>query len=191
MMLKKQIQKTLQKIKSQLIKHKIIIPKQNTTHIPYIRQNNNKYTIQKNINGKTHYYGTYKTLAEAVEKRDQLKQNGWKQTNKPTSTEMKYISKHPQGGYILQKSINGQLKYYGKYKTLEEAQKQKQYHIQTGWTQKPQYKPNKNKYITTSGKKYKITKNINGKQVYYGTYNTITEARQKRDRLEKTQWRKQ
>ncbi|WP_143744842.1 hypothetical protein [Methanosphaera cuniculi] len=190
MMLKKQIQKTLQKIKALLIKHKIIIPTQDTTHIPYIRQNNNTYTIQKNINGKTHYYGTYKTLGEAVEKRDQLKQNNWKQTNKPTPTEMKYISKHPQGGYIIQKSINGQIKYYGKYKTLEEAQKQIQYHIKTGWTQKPQKKQDPDRYITKTGKKYRIQKQVNGKVKYYGTYQTIKEARKKRDKLEKTHWRK-
>ena len=44
----------------------------------YIRRVKGKYTLQKSINGKTEYFGTFKTLEEARSERDLLESINWK-----------------------------------------------------------------------------------------------------------------
>lgn len=43
----------------------------------YIYKNNWSYFIQKCINGKIRYFGTFKTLEEAIKARDELIKNNW------------------------------------------------------------------------------------------------------------------
>jgi hypothetical protein len=53
-------------------------------------------------------------------------------------------------------------------------------------------KKNKNKHIKSQTKKvYKIYKAINRKNIYYGTYYTLNDARLVRDNLEKHEWNKE
>ena len=43
----------------------------------YITPHNNGFRIQKQIDGKQKYFGTYSTLDEAIRKRNELIRNGW------------------------------------------------------------------------------------------------------------------
>jgi hypothetical protein len=43
----------------------------------YVYRNNGSFRIQKKINGVLKQFGSYKTLDEALTKRDELIENGW------------------------------------------------------------------------------------------------------------------
>lgn len=47
------------------------------THNYIFKNPNNKFVVQKAIDGKTCYFGSYKTLSHAVKVRNRLKEEGW------------------------------------------------------------------------------------------------------------------
>lgn len=72
--------------KEQLIREKKIIPKRRgrkprCEEDRYIRRVRGKYMLQKSVNGKTQYFGTFKTLQEAREERNIFEQIGWNWEN--------------------------------------------------------------------------------------------------------------
>lgn len=52
-------------------------PKEVDNYMQYISRNGKKFRITKQINGKQKHFGTYKTLDEAIKKRNELIKNGW------------------------------------------------------------------------------------------------------------------
>lgn len=95
------------------------------------------YIIQKNINGKQIHCGTYHTLEEAIKVRDQLIDNDWdvdfinslKHSSKGVD---RYIYKD-KCGFVIHKSINGKLKYFGRYRSRENARKERDLLEEYGW----------------------------------------------------------
>ena len=53
-------------------------PKEVTRPRQYIYLKNNGFIIQKKINGKLRYFGYYRTLEEAMDKRDELVRKRWR-----------------------------------------------------------------------------------------------------------------
>ena len=47
------------------------------------------------------------------------------------------------------------------------------------------------KYVYWNGKRFYIRKNINGEKKYFGTYNTLNEALDERDKLIENGWCKE
>lgn len=58
-------------------KHMILPPKELDNWKQYIYPSGSGFKIQKQINGKRKYFGTYKTLEEAIKRRNELIENGW------------------------------------------------------------------------------------------------------------------
>lgn len=102
----------------------------------YISQiGKNQYRISRNINKKTYYYGLYKTLEEAEKKVQQLHQTGWKPPKRKrkqynTSKETRYIQQQPSTKHYF---IVKQGEYFGTYKTLKEAQEERDWLIENNW----------------------------------------------------------
>ena len=85
-------------------------------------------------------------------------------------------------------------KYFGSFKTLEEAQEYRDLCVEKDWDEQlmPCNNPtviNPLKYIQkTPAGNYRIGKWENGKSVHYGTYLTLFDAIQERDLLMKHNW---
>ena len=110
----------------------------------YIYRENNGYSIKKN----GEHYGYYTDLREALYDRDRLEQVDW---DIQTWTELPVMPNHYKAitlpsfkrdtGYIthiperwvVQRKINGKIKYFGRYKSLEEARKRRDELILNGW----------------------------------------------------------
>lgn len=104
------------------------------------------------------------------------------------SAEDKYI--YPSWDkYVIRKRIQGKMKYYGIFTTLDEARGYRDFLEEHCWNPKYIKKNNNpNKNIKKHRKKYSLIKKINGKEVYFGLFDTLQEAREYRDFLEKHNW---
>lgn len=94
------------------------------TETPNISKNGGSFQVMFMFKGKKEYFGIYNTIEEAIVVRDKIANDldNWKSyiPIKSKDKSNRYISKHGKG-FRLQKTINGSLKYFGIYKTLEEA----------------------------------------------------------------------
>lgn len=99
------------------------------------------------------------------------------------------------GKFNLQKSVNGKAVSFGRFDTLDEAKRHRDYCIRNGWdvdkcklnTRPPN--PNREKYIHKVGNAYHINKyHKGGVYVYYGSFETLEEAKRHRDYCIKHNW---
>lgn len=82
-----------------------------------IYKNGNYYQIRKYFDGKMHFFGTYRSLGDAIKVRDVLDEVNYGLPNK----EMRYISKHGKQGYRVRKTRNYEVIWDCIYPTLEMA----------------------------------------------------------------------
>lgn len=96
-------------------------------------------------------YGEYTNITEALYDRDMLVESGWDITEALARNEIpnkyekmdlpewgydKYISIKKQDKrryYVIRKTINGEQKFFGQYKTFKEAYDEKERLIANGW----------------------------------------------------------
>ena len=84
------------------------------------------YTItRKNI-----YYGRKESLEEAIEFRDFLEEHDWdinlkQQRKRVTENKNRYVYKTACGRYAIVKMIQGELKYFGAFTTLDAAKRER------------------------------------------------------------------
>lgn len=125
----------------------------------YHKQINGSFQIQKMINKKMYYFGTFKTEKEAQEKVKFLEKENWNikySVKKRKSNNIYYYGT----SYFIQK--NG--KYYGSYNTIEEAEKAREVLKKHNWDNKyVKYRRKRknpiSRYITrTKSGNYVITK---------------------------------
>ena len=101
----------------------------------YIRKRNGVYFIQKHINGELKCFKSSKSLKEAVEFRDKLIENNWRDNGQLGIEELddnRYIYSVGKS-FQLKKYINGKTKHFGTFKTLEEAIKARNELIVNNW----------------------------------------------------------
>lgn len=100
----------------------------------------------------------------------------------------KYIYK--KGNYYnIYKYIGKECYFYGKYKNIDEARRHRDFLVEHNWDIQYQIRPDKSmQYIRYLDGKYRIYKTINKICHYYGTFNTIEEAREYRDFLIEHEW---
>ena len=101
----------------------------------YIRKRNGLYYIQKHINGELKCFNGSKSLKEAVEFRDKLIENNWRDNGELKIEELednRYIYS-VGNSFQLKKSVNGKTKHFGTFKTLEEAIKARDKLIKNNW----------------------------------------------------------
>lgn len=97
-------------------------------------------------------------------------------------TDRKYIARIHDNKWCVVQHI-----YFGYYDTLEEAIRERDLLIKDGMLV-PKVQQRDTRYIRRVKGKYRIQKNINGKMEYFGTFNTLDDARDERDYLESIDW---
>ena len=101
----------------------------------YIYKRNGLYFIQKHINGELKCFKSSKSLKEAVEVRDKLIENNWRDNGQLGIVELddnRYIYS-VNNSFQLKKYINGENRHFGTFKTLEEAIKARNELIMNNW----------------------------------------------------------
>ena len=101
----------------------------------YIYKRNGFYYIFKSINGEYKYFKGSNSLKEAVEFRDKLIENNWRDNGELKIEELddnRYIYS-VGNSFQLKKHINGKTKHFGTFKTLEEAIKARNELIMNNW----------------------------------------------------------
>lgn len=162
-----------------------------------IYQHGKYYNISKSIGGKNCSFGYYKTLEEAIKVRDELELNEWDKTKvnvdfnqgRRKSKYGKYISKI--GNYFtINKSIDGNLKNFGYYKSLKEATEARDHFVDNGWDYDhiPKKLSKRNRNISKSKNGYTVNKRIDGELKCFGEFETLDDAREVRNELELNNW---
>lgn len=147
------------------------------------------YQITKRF-GKSHKSMGYgKTLIEALVKRDWVIANNWKPYPRTTITNEKHI-RLVDNHYKVMKRIKGNYKTYGSFETLEEAVKYRDFIISKCWSTNYIYKnPMRHIYQNPRGRrKWYIEKQVNGKLINFGSFESLEECQKERDLLEKLDW---
>lgn len=156
----------------------------------YIKKTNEGYyLISTSINDKITYFGTYNTIEQAMEMRDDYIEHNWDKRyfQKRYKEEQERLANmyifHDKKKYVIKKQTNGVWKTYGKYNTLKEAQYERDLLEQNNWEQ--EFEPDE--YITKKLGKYHVIKNspISGNPYKY-TYaicDTQEEAIEIRNKL--------
>ena len=117
--------------------HEYITTERTTTKygMKYIRKRNELYYIQKHINGELKHFKGSKSLKETIEIRDKLIENNWRDNGQLGIKELddnRYIYLSGKS-FQLKKSVNGKCRYFGSFKTLEEAIKARDELIKNNW----------------------------------------------------------
>ena len=109
-----------------------------------IRIGNGGYILRKIINGQTCYYGTYHTLKDALDMKKELIKHDWSkeyyEEHKPSQEYKRkqdlpqHIRKSNNNKYEIIKYMDGKLRYFGRYDTLEEAKNAKDEIIKNDWS---------------------------------------------------------
>ena len=98
-----------------------------------------------------------------------------------------YIYKNKKNGrFEIRKRVGGVLLYWGSFPTLEEAKMYRAYYMGKKWNVNPSFRANQ--YIRRQGDKYLIIKPIQGKQEYFGSFDTLAEAQRERDICNACNW---
>ena len=101
----------------------------------YIYKRHGFYYILKSINGEYKYFKGSTSLKEAVEFRDKLIENNWRDNGELKIEELednRYIYS-VGNSFQLKKYIKGKTKHFGTFKTLEEAIKARNELIMNNW----------------------------------------------------------
>lgn len=116
---------------------KIGEPSENTPKydMRYIYKRNGFYYILKSINGEYKYFKGSNSLKEAIEFRDKLIENNWRDNGQLKIEELddnRYIYSVGKS-FQLKKYVNGKSRHFGTFKTLEEAIKARDELIKNNW----------------------------------------------------------
>ena len=103
-----------------------------TRYITKKAKKKKSYEVGRWINGKYVYFGSGRTLIEALMIKDWCESTGWKEKYFTSNTGEKYISLK-DGRYYITKWINGKLCYFGGWKTLEQAIDERNLFIKCEW----------------------------------------------------------
>jgi hypothetical protein len=101
-----------------------------------ITRNNNQFEIQKQIDNKIYYYGSYPTIEEARIARNFFRDNGWPKHFTLcyySDYNFKYVYLRSTGSYCIQKLVNGKIKFFGRYNSLNAALEERDFLIRNNW----------------------------------------------------------
>ena len=147
-----------------------------TTNVSW-SNSDKSFRVTKWLNGKQKTLGSYPTLIGALMIRDWCQANDWKPYHRIlSSTGEDYITIH-NGAYEIHKRVNGKLKYFGRYHTLEDAKKWRDYFIENNWDINLNLDGSSVKNILLYNGKFQVRKKIEGHLYYFGCYDTLEEAR--------------
>lgn len=158
-----------------------------TTNVSWCNSDKS-FRVTKWLNGKQKTLGSYPTLIGALMIRDWCQANNWKPYHRILSSSGEdYITIH-NGAYEIHKRVNGKLKYFGRYHTLEDAKKWRDYFIENNWDINLNLDGSGVKNILLYNGKFQVRKKIEGHLYYFGCYDTLEEATRWRDYFKKQGW---
>ena len=162
-----------------------------------IGQVGRKYAVFKWDNSKCTIFGIYRSyrLAKKVKKK----------LISDTKNNLEYLDKHREKDtkfiyrvenyYRISKSINGELKNFGHYNSLDEAISVRNELIKNNWDdsflglRRILRSPDSyNKHINKSSRGFDVVNRINGELINFGSFETLEEAISYRDELEENNW---
>lgn len=149
------------------------------------------------LNNKCIFYGYYSSLRSAIRNRDKLISNNWDITKVDninySEIERKYITK-VGNSFRISKVIDGEIKHFGHYPTLEEAIEIRDKLVSNGWNgESLGITPSKKRgdfvrNIQRFNGQFSVIKRIDGELVVFDTFPTLSEAIAFRDHLEENDW---
>ena len=169
---------------------------------------NDKFKVNKTINGKLKFFGSFKHLGNAVRLRDLLIESNWTESTIPEEFFRDYSSSNRGSEYIVcinnlykvNKIIDGKQKYFGSFKEKSNAIQLRDLLIENEWDDSniPEkffsdyegYKK-RNRYgknIALVNKYFRVYKLDEGKRKYMGSFVNVENARRLRDLLIENEW---
>lgn len=152
----------------------------------YITKSGEQYRISKYMNGKYELFGYYDTLEEATEVRDLLVKNNWDITSvqdhlNPDRAIYRKFNKGEVKAYEIMKRIDGEMKYFGSYSTIEEARRVRDTLEANRWKNLYSFEDDslEEKYdenIYRIGEKYFLKKEFDGEMIIFGVFDDPFEA---------------
>ena len=153
----------------------------------YIQEDNGKFIVKRVYKGVHHSFGSFKTLDEALKCREDLVSTNWGDLN--ITLEMKkgkYIS-YNGIMYTIQRMINGSINVYGYFNELESAIEQRDWLIAHGWS-RLEVPDDSRRHIHKRGDEYIVYKRSHSDIEYFGTFNSLDEAKYARNKLIENDW---
>ena len=102
----------------------------------FIRKTGSNWRIDKVINHKKYYFGTYPTLSDAMIMRDYFEHKGWENCLNERlehGNKAEYITGDSERGFELRKIIDGECIHFGLFHSLEEAKKEREKAKKCNW----------------------------------------------------------
>ena len=153
----------------------------------YILKDNNRFVVKRTYKGVNHFFGSFKTLDEALKCREELVATNWGNLNISLDIKKgKYITFNGMM-YVIQRMVNGSLNAYGFFNDLESAIKQRDWLIKHGWS-RLEVPDDSKRHIHKKDGKYLIYKRLKDDIEYYGTYSSLEEAKAMRNKLIENDW---
>lgn len=180
------------------------------THTPkFYAETQGRYVITKNINNTQVYFCTLYSEEDAKLVVDALIENNWDKDKLPDNIKKLFTQRRPQFGinysynserdlYYIQKT-GDKRKFIGYVKTEEDALKIIDELEDVGWDRNKLSDESKNRlvnnfrdepkyYSITPEGNYRITKNVNGVNTYFGVYDTLEEVEHMVELLKHNNW---
>ena len=156
-----------------------------------------RYAVYKWEDSKCIIFGIYRTHRAAKKIKNRLiseKKNDFEYLDKYREKDTRFIYR-VNNYYRVSKSINGELKSFGHYKTLEEAISVRDKLIKNNWddsflglTRVHRGTNSYNKHIHKTSRGYDVINRIEGELINFGSFETLEEAISYRDELEENNW---
>lgn len=158
----------------------------------YIVKKDNLFIIQRQFNGNLINFGSFNSLDDAIKKRDELDDNGWPIPIKINNNLIeKNIEKIDDSNYIVFKIIDEKKFTFGPYDSLKQARIAKSNLKSTGWETDLFHSDAKyTKYIAKENNKFVVRRIISGENVKFGSFNSLDDAKNYRDKLVLNNWGK-
>lgn len=162
--------------------------KSNESYGKYITKSKDKFKVQKFVDGKIIGFGYYDTLEEAKKARDKFESENWQYVPKESDIH-RNIHKTPRG-YAIFKRIDGDMKHFGTFRTIEEALEEKERLIANNWELKKDEFDHADlkKNIQFDGNYYTIEKFAYNEIRVYGVFKNKDLALKEREKLSLNYW---
>lgn len=156
-----------------------------------------RYAVYKWEDSTCTIFGIYRTIRAAKKIRNRMiskKKNDFDYLDKHREKDTRFIYR-VNNYYRVSKSINGELKNFGHYTTLDEAISVRDRLIRNNWDDSflglrrvLRSSDSYNKHIHKTSRGYDVVNRIDGELINFGSFETLEEAISYRDELEENNW---
>ncbi len=149
------------------------------------------FKINKFLEGKQRYIGTFKTVEEAIKYRDLLIENDWDLDILPEnflSDKRLHNIRKIKDRYIVLNVENGDKQYYGSFDTYEGAKEYYEYLVENNWKVPDTSEEKVDEFVYYIDGDYVVRNEIDGEMQIFGIFNEIGEAIDFRNKCVMKNW---